>query len=78
MLAMETVWFYNLPWYYTGPYYKVTFFSIHIVQGFFNDGASPSEATLQDMGKIDQYQTSTKHNKAWCLGHIVTPLYEYS
>ena len=32
--------------------------------GLSHDCPSAGDTTLNDMGKIDQYQTTTKHNKA--------------
>ena len=34
----------------------------HILQDYLT-GPSASEAILKDMGDIDQYQTTTKHNR---------------
>ena len=37
------------------------FFHWHLHSGII----AQCQVTLQDMGKIDQYQSATKHNKAW-------------
>ena len=38
---------------------------IHIIQGYFTGiMGNHIEVTLKDMGKIDQYLTTTKHNEA--------------
>ena len=34
-----------------------------------------SPSTLKDIGKIDQYQTTTIHNKAWTIYNSLDVLY---
>ena len=67
LLCFVLLWLYHGSWWIYMVYLPISFRVASLALGQSYDCPSASEATLIDMDKTNQYQTTAKHNKTWTL-----------